>query len=84
MRTRQQIILYIQDKWGATLQEQLEILENKSSAIKGCRFSISQNSKDKLLQPLLSKIKMNKTGLNKTSLSKLVHVYFAFIILISI
>jgi hypothetical protein len=43
--------LYIQDKWGATLQEQLEILENKFSAIKGFRFFISQNSKDKLLQP---------------------------------
>jgi hypothetical protein len=27
--TRQQIFLYIQDKWGATLKEQLEILENK-------------------------------------------------------
>jgi hypothetical protein len=33
MCTRQQIFLYIQDKWGATLQE-LEILENKFSAIK--------------------------------------------------
>jgi hypothetical protein len=40
MCTWQQIFLYIQDKWGATLQE-LEILENKFSAIKGCRFSIS-------------------------------------------
>jgi hypothetical protein len=38
MCTRQQIFLYIQDKWGATLQEQLEILENKFSAIKGLSF----------------------------------------------
>jgi hypothetical protein len=59
MCTRQQIFLYIQDKWGATLQEQVEILENKFSAIKGCRFSISQNAKDKLLQPLISKMKRN-------------------------
>jgi hypothetical protein len=58
MCTRQQIFLYIQDKWGATLQE-LEILENKFSAIKVCRFFISQNSKDKLLQPLISKMKRN-------------------------
>jgi hypothetical protein len=96
MCTRQQIFLYIQDKWGATLQE-LEILENKFSAIKVCRFFISQNSKDKLLQPLISKMKRNDShrtlhvltqkmqiGLNKTSLSKLVQVYFTFVISISI
>jgi hypothetical protein len=59
MCTRQQIFLYIQDKWGATLQEQLEILENKFSAITVCRFFISQNSKDKLLQSLISKMKRN-------------------------
>jgi hypothetical protein len=66
MCTRQQIFLYIQDKWGATLQEQLEILENKFSAIKGCRFSISQNSKDKLLQPLISKMKMKWNDSHQT------------------
>jgi hypothetical protein len=33
MCTRQQIFLYIQDKWGATLQEQLEILEIAICAI---------------------------------------------------
>jgi hypothetical protein len=65
MCIRQQIFLYIQNKWGATLQE-LEILENKFSAIKGCRFSISQNSKDKLLQPLTSKMKMKLNDSHRT------------------
>jgi hypothetical protein len=57
MCTRQQIFF---------IQEQLETVENNFSAIKGCRFSISQNSRDKLLQPLISKMKMKWNDSQRT------------------
>jgi hypothetical protein len=57
---------------GFYIKKQLEILENKFSKIKGGRFSISQNSKDKLLQPLISKMKMRWKNPPTT-----LHVFYA-------
>jgi hypothetical protein len=48
------------------IKNQLEILENKFSKIKGGRFPISKSSKDKLLQPLKSKMKMRWNNAKRT------------------
>jgi hypothetical protein len=71
--------LYIQDKWGATLQE-LEILENKFSAIKGCRFFISKNDSHRTLHVFNAKnenwLKQNVSIEVSTGLFRFYNVHF--------
>jgi hypothetical protein len=67
--------VYIEFRQRGFPFQELEILESKFSTTKGCRFSIFQNSKDKLLQPLMSKLKVRWNDADQTH--QTLHVSYA-------